>query len=154
MRRLRSRGDGGAAAVEFALVSVLLLTLLFGIIQYAFYFFQSQGASATARETARLAAVGVDDCTAFETAALGRADANGTDLADDSPPTPDVTLEFRDKATDAPVSEVNIGDLANVTVTWEPANFGFPFVPFLDGDMVEEAETRVESVGDDTVTSC
>jgi Flp pilus assembly protein TadG len=54
--------ERGAAAVGFALVSILPLTLLFGIIQYA-YFFQSQGACATTRAAARLAAVG---CRAVE----------------------------------------------------------------------------------------
>jgi hypothetical protein len=32
------RAESGAAAVEFALVSVLLFTLMFGIIQYGLYF--------------------------------------------------------------------------------------------------------------------
>ena len=43
--RVPARGsDDGAAAVEFALVSVLLFTLFFGIIQYGYFFLQSSGA--------------------------------------------------------------------------------------------------------------
>jgi hypothetical protein len=148
--------DTGAAAVEFALVSVLLLTLLFGIIQYAYFFFQSQGASATARETARLAAVGVSSCQNFEEAAIGRASANGTDLADDSYPTSDVSLTVRDPAdsADRTVATAAVGDLAIVRVRWVPQKFGFPFVPFLSGDRVEVAQTRIERLDSPAVVSC
>jgi Flp pilus assembly protein TadG len=57
MRGIR-RDDDGAAAVEFALVSVLLFLLLFGIIEFGIGFFTQQGAAAAAREAARRAAVG------------------------------------------------------------------------------------------------
>src|SRR5215467_7444086 len=69
--------DRGAAAVEFALVSVLLFTLLFGIIQYGFLFFQYQAAAATAHEGARLAALGINDCSDFGRAVQDRGTANG-----------------------------------------------------------------------------
>src|SRR5437868_13503743 len=50
----RRRGDRGASAVEFALVSPLLFTLLFGIIDYGLYFADAlsvqQGVSDAARE--------------------------------------------------------------------------------------------------------
>ena len=52
------RQDDGAAAVEFALVSILLFLLLFGIIEFGIGFFTQQGAAAAAREAARRAAVG------------------------------------------------------------------------------------------------
>jgi Flp pilus assembly protein TadG len=146
--------DSGAAAVEFALVSVLLLTLLFGIIQYAYYFFQSQGASSTAREAARLAAVGVSSCNTFEAAVLGRASGNGTDIADKTPPSADISLAMRNPTTGDPVGTTNVGDVATVSITWVPQKFGFPFVPFLNGSVTSEAETRVESVTAASVTSC
>ena len=50
--------DEGAAAVEFALVSLLLFLLLFGLIEFGIGFFTQQGAAAAAREAARRAAVG------------------------------------------------------------------------------------------------
>lgn len=142
----RQDAEAGAAAVEFALVSALLFTLLFGIIQYSYFFFQSQGASATTREASRLAAVGVNSCTAFEAAVVQRADANGTDIADTSPPSSDIDLEIT-KGTGNTAANPEPGDRAVVRVTWVPQRFGFPFVPFLTNNQDSEAETRVESTG-------
>lgn len=47
------RGDDGAAAVEFALVSTILFPLLFGIIQYGLYFNDSLNARQGVRQAAR-----------------------------------------------------------------------------------------------------
>lgn len=146
MSLARLRRDDGAAAVEFALISVLLLTLIFGIIQYSYYFYQSQGASATARDAARLAAVGVSDCTTFKNSVVSRAADNGLTIAATG-----VTLSFKDPATAAAAS-ATIGSTALVTVAFTPTRFGFPFVPFITSDDVKQAETRVESVGTVTTT--
>src|SRR3954447_5442273 len=62
----RTRSDRGAAAVEFALVLVPLLVVLFGSIQYGLYFWAYQGGSDISRSAARLAAVGKPaDCATF-----------------------------------------------------------------------------------------
>jgi len=54
----RQRGaDRGAAAVEFALVTPLLLVMLFGIIDYGIWFADSISARQTVRNVARLGAV-------------------------------------------------------------------------------------------------
>lgn len=53
MRPRRSRGDEGAAAVEFALVTPLLFLLMFGILQYGLYFFDTLGTRNGVREAAR-----------------------------------------------------------------------------------------------------
>ena len=45
---VRSRSEDGASAVEFALVMVPLLTLVFGILQYGLYFWSMQGGADTA----------------------------------------------------------------------------------------------------------
>ncbi|TNM41115.1 pilus assembly protein [Nocardioides albidus] len=55
--RVRDAGDRGAAAVEFALVSVVLIPLLFGILQYGLYFNASLNADQGVREAARMAVV-------------------------------------------------------------------------------------------------
>ena len=57
----RRRSDTGAAAVEFALVALILFALIFGIISFGFALFNQQGAVQAAREAARKASVGVSD---------------------------------------------------------------------------------------------
>ena len=58
MRRTnRVRGEDGAAAVEFALVSTILFMLLFGILEFGQFYSQYQAFQGAAREGARVAAV-------------------------------------------------------------------------------------------------
>ena len=59
MRR-RKRGEQGAAAVEFALVAIVFLTLICGVIQASLFFWAYDVASHAAREGARRYAV--DPC--------------------------------------------------------------------------------------------
>jgi Flp pilus assembly protein TadG len=54
MRRLR--GDRGSAVVEFSLISVLLLMLLFAVLQIAALFYVRSVAAAAAADGARYAA--------------------------------------------------------------------------------------------------
>jgi Flp pilus assembly protein TadG len=56
-RTSRRRHDGGAAAVEFALVSGVLFLVLFGIIQYGLFFNDSLNTRQGVREAARHAVV-------------------------------------------------------------------------------------------------
>jgi Flp pilus assembly protein TadG len=56
-RRQRSRQDRGASAVEFALVLPLLVTILFGVIDFGYFFGQFNEVRHAAREGARMAAV-------------------------------------------------------------------------------------------------
>jgi Flp pilus assembly protein TadG len=58
---MRSTGQHGAAAVEFALLLPLLVALLFGFIQFGLVFNDRIQATNAAREAARLAVVGIDD---------------------------------------------------------------------------------------------
>jgi hypothetical protein len=57
MKRLRrasqGRGDGGATAVEFALVAPILFLLVFGIIEYGLWFSDSLSSRQGVREAAR-----------------------------------------------------------------------------------------------------
>lgn len=71
-RRLK-RQDDGAQAVEFALLTPVLLVLITGIIAFGMILWALIAAYHGAREGARLAAVGVDDCAAWVTEVKGRA---------------------------------------------------------------------------------
>lgn len=55
LRRLRA-DDAGAAVVDFALLSVLLVMLLLGVLQTAVYFYARNVAAAAAADAARYAA--------------------------------------------------------------------------------------------------
>src|SRR4051795_9896208 len=57
-RRRARRDEGGAAAVEFALIMLPLLYLVFGLIQYGWYFYAMQSRSSAVGDAARRIAVG------------------------------------------------------------------------------------------------
>lgn len=59
-RGTRARRSDGAAAVEFAMVFPIFIALVMGIIQYGWYFYAANSATAAAREGARRIVVG--DC--------------------------------------------------------------------------------------------
>jgi Flp pilus assembly protein TadG len=148
------RPDDGAAAVEFALVSILLFLLLFGIIEFGIGFFTQQGAAAAAREAARRAIVGsVKTCntgtgntdllaiikraggsasTFFDTPSLTTIDTNGNGVVGD------------------------VGDDVKVTVKY---HVGLPFisalvpgVPSNLANLTQTGTARIESQG--SVTTC
>jgi Flp pilus assembly protein TadG len=57
----RPRGDDGAAVVDFAMISVLLVFLLMAVLQVAVYFYARTVVAASAAEAARYAAAkGID----------------------------------------------------------------------------------------------
>jgi Flp pilus assembly protein TadG len=70
-RASRRRAEGGAAAVELALVAPLLLVLVFGVISYGYMLSFRQALSQAAAEGARAAAVSpYPDASAKEQSAL------------------------------------------------------------------------------------
>lgn len=75
--------DRGAAAVDFVLISVLLVLLLFGVLQVAVYFYARTVVSSAAADAARYAAnAGVDPQAGTERARLLIADGlNASDAA-------------------------------------------------------------------------
>lgn len=139
MSSRRAAGEGGAAAVEFALVSIPLLVLLFGMVQYGFYFWAMQGGSDIARSAARMAAVGRP-----ETCAEFRADVAAQ--VDDMVGSGDSAVIERLYTRQEP-SKVSIGDTVTVFVRFKSPDMHFPFLPFVnDGLVTAEAESRVDFV--------
>jgi Flp pilus assembly protein TadG len=67
-RARRGRGDDGAALVEFALIAVLLATLVFGIINFGFLLSFKQDMTRAAAEGARAGAVAPDPLNAVAAA--------------------------------------------------------------------------------------
>ena len=144
--RLR-QPEGGAAAVEFALVSLLLFTVLFGILQYGIGFFEQQAASSTVREAARLAAVGIDDCPTFVAGVKTAAQANGLSMNSNT------TVH----ATFNPSGSLQPGGTVTVTMTFTPTRVGLAWIPYPSGDsfgnLGTQAQARVEQLGS-VKTSC
>ena len=148
---MRARNDDGAAAVEFAIVSVLLFTMLFGIIQYGYAFFQIQAAQSVAREAARLASVGISECTdggdpraesppvSFVGSVLAR--ANGAGLGNAR--VTGVSVVWGDGSGRTTAVR---GGTALVTVRYAPTRLDI--VPFPSGDFTAVAQARVEDLGD------
>jgi Flp pilus assembly protein TadG len=146
----RARDERGAAAVEFAFVMTPLLMIVFGIIQYAFYFWAMQGGADVARQAARLGAVGNPAaCTAFKDGVRASLGAVAT-----SPSTATVTRTYG-KGPGNSAATVEIGDNVTVTVRFKSADFHLPFVPFIDDGWVDNtAKARVDYVPESTIGAC
>jgi Flp pilus assembly protein TadG len=61
-KRRAQRDEGGAAAVEFALIMIPFFVLIFGLVEYGYYFYVAQNTSGAASTLARKMEVG--DCWA------------------------------------------------------------------------------------------
>lgn len=139
LARIRMHGwrrhDAGAAAVEFALVVPILVALVFGIMQYGWYFYVANNTSSTAREAARRVVVG--DCwgASFETF-----------VKNQSPTTTSAVYT----PTDLAPAAVKVGDAVTVTVKANGAIINF--FPMPNGGVVTRSFTaRLE---DKTAGSC
>ena len=147
--RRRASGDDGAAAVEFALVSVLLLLLLFGIIGFGLALYRQQAASHAAREGARLAAVGIGTgrplttCTAF---------ADEVESRGEGAVVTEVTLDVTEASGNA---SLGIGDTVTVSVTHTvDLSIVGALLPGIPSTvtLTQTGKSRVEVLG--SVTSC
>jgi Flp pilus assembly protein TadG len=138
-RRRRPQGDErGASAVEFALILPVLLLLVFGIIQYGYYFFAAQNGSSVAREAVRKVAVGdCPDDTVLKSFVETRLSG----------------LSYEDLAVSRSYTPANtIGSRVTVTVSFETLDMNIPFVPIPgEGKVVREVDARVEDL---TPESC
>jgi Flp pilus assembly protein TadG len=140
------RDQSGVVAVEFALILVPFLVLVFGLIQYGLYFFAAQTGSHAANTAVRELSVG--HCTdsgellALVEKQLGASDVDGTATVSTAYFNPD----------GAPVAEpqlenVTVGGQVRLTVTFESMDLNFPLLPFIDnGKVTRTVDARVEYV--------
>jgi Flp pilus assembly protein TadG len=133
------RNQRGAAAVEFALLAPIVLLIVFAIIQYGLYFWADQGGSDASRDAARLAAVGKPtDCAAFTADVTAPIDKMGSNFA--------ISRVYTDSDSDG---QIEVGDTATVTVTFDSIDLHIPFLPFIsNGRVSSTAKARVEFVND------
>jgi Flp pilus assembly protein TadG len=142
--RLRRRSDQrGATTVEFALILLPLCYLLFGLIQYGWYFYAMQSGSSAVGDAARRVAVGncqtVSQVQTLLKSHLGAAttasSANGI--------TTTVTYTKADGSSTAAPGE--IGGSVTITATFPTMDLHFPFVPVPDsGNVTRTNVARIE----------
>lgn len=128
MRPVR-RPERGASAVEFALVVPILLLLVFGIIQYGWYFYVAETASGAASNVARRLAVG--DCwTGDEAKVMAQAQS------------PKVTNLIKSPTS---LSGATVGTTQVTVVVTADAMLAVPFVPVPDeGIITRTVKVRLE----------
>ena len=138
------RDDRGATAVEFALVMLPLIYLLFGIIQYGFYFYAMQTGNAAVSTAVRRLSVG--DCA--DPAQLRSFLGGRLGLASTLPASAlGVTTVYlaANGATMAAPGEV--GGSVSVKVSFHAVDMHFPFVPLPNGgEVTRQAFARVEDL--------
>jgi len=105
--------DEGAAAVEFAIVALLLFTLLFGIIQFGWLFYQWNEITHAAREGARWGALEYDIPT-IRTKTIASAPGMGLEAGD-------ITVLVDGVAKDPTIADV--GKPVSVTVVHDAPVF-------------------------------
>lgn len=143
------REEGGAAAVEFALVLIPFLIVVFGLIQYGFYFFAAQAGSSAANSALRQLAVGNCQDSAklasyVNSRIQGSAEGNAT-----------ITATYYDttgtQVTNAPVAQnVPVGGTVKLSIVFKPINLKLPLVPFINNAEVNRVvQARVEDTTDE-----
>jgi len=126
-------GERGAAAVEFALVSVLLITIMLAILQFAVVFWSLTVAEHASREGAR--AYATDPCAshvALVTDRVGPASGGGLAIS----------------RTFSGATPPQAGDQVTVSVRFDVHRVDGGFLPFVPASVHQVATARVEDVED------
>lgn len=136
----RRRDDTGAAAVEFGLIAVVMLTLVIGIIQFSLYFWAYQVGGHAAREGARRYAV--DPCNvSAQNDVITRSRVGSAATG-----TVGVTHTFGKGPLNVGGAR-ETGDQVTVTVTYSAPDVGGGLIPGLP--LINKSATaRVEDVQD------
>jgi Flp pilus assembly protein TadG len=144
VRKIRARSERGAAAVEFALIMLPLLYLVFGVIQYGLYFYGMQaGTSAVGEATRRLT---VGSCQSTGELKQFLADRLGA-ASNDTATTLNPVVTYKTAAsppvdTGAPGL---VGGSVTLKLTFQTIDLNFPFIPVPnDGKVTREIFGRVE----------
>ncbi len=128
------RDDRGAAAVEFGLVAILLVTMMVAIIQFSVWFWSFQVAEHAAREGARRYAV--DPCNSAGNDALIRSRVGGA-----------ASGAVAVSGAFSGGSPPNAGDDVTVTVSFSVHQIGGGLIP-TPAVITQRATSRVEDVED------
>lgn len=142
---VKAGDERGAAAVEFALVSVVLFPLMFGTIGFGWTFWEINAAQNTARQAAREASLGVGDDFTRTVACLSAANSGSAARP--------VTLEVAfstDPAGLVPLGAQDAHGYVHVALTYRSALGDLVPGPLTDagGRFVVHATDRIEQLGE------
>lgn len=152
-RRLREgRRESGASAVEFALLLPLLTALLFGMLQYGFYFWSKSSATSAAREGARRSSVGeYASCGSNPTTSSAPQPATSFrrfvyDQAGGAVPKQNwtITRSFTKATGNTDLTHGQAGDVMRITLTFKAFDVGL--IPLPGRTLTKTITSRVESV--------
>jgi len=152
MKRFRRRRDQhGAAAVEFALVLIPMLYLIFGLIQYGWYFYAMQSGSSAVGDAARRLAVGNCQTVAQVQTLLKSHLGAATTASSASQIATTVSYTTANGSPSGPPSDptnpTQIGGSVTVTATFPTLNMHFPFIPVPgSGDITRTNVARIEDL--------
>ncbi|GAB3263021.1 TadE/TadG family type IV pilus assembly protein [Kineosporia babensis] len=141
--------DGGAVAVEFALVLPLLMLFLFGVIQYGYGLFQLQSFGAALTEVSRGASTGIGDCTDFDRLLGTAVSQNGISPAEVT----DAKLEWLGSDGQVTSAPQRVLGQVRITATYRPFDLGIPLVPFPD-TITRSSTTAVQGVLSSGLAGC
>jgi Flp pilus assembly protein TadG len=141
------RSQHGAAAVEFALIAPIFILLVFGLIQYGWYFYAMQSGTSAVGEATRRMAVG--DCQTpaevqhFVRDRLGQA----TTATSDSAITVVTKTYTKADGTTGMAYPGEIGGTVTLSVTFPTFNLNLPIISAPNGgDVTRSATARIEDV--------
>ena len=150
-RRLRTRRDEhGAAAVEFALVLLPMLYLVFGLIQYGWYFYAMQSGSSAVGDAARRVAVGNCQTTADVQTLLKTNLGAATTASSAGAISTTVTYTNTDGSADS--APGHLGGTVTISATFPTLNMHFPLIPVPNGGSI--TRTTVARIEDTTAGQC
>lgn len=142
------RDEQGATAVEFALILIPLLVVLFGLVQYGLYFYSAQTGSNTANSAVRQLAVG--NCQNSSTLATFVNDQLGAAKTANATITRVYTNPDGSTPTAPEPANVGIGGTVKLTISFPTLNIHFPFLPFLsDSKVTRVVQARIEDTTDE-----
>lgn len=152
-RRLRNRRDqDGAAAVEFALVLIPMLYLIFGLIQYGFYFYSMQSGSAAVNHALRRIAVG-NCATTTQAQSLIWSDLGSATTASSSTGVTTTVTYMSADGSSSVAAPGQIGGSVTLTATFPVLNLHFPFIPVpSSGTVTSTNVARIENVNSSSGT--
>jgi Flp pilus assembly protein TadG len=152
-RRRDRRGERGASAVEFALVLIPMLVLIFGLIQYGWYFYAMQSGSSAVGDAARRIAVGNCQTTSQVQTVIYNHLGAATTASSSSGITATITYVKADGSGPA-AAPGEIGGAVTVTASFPTLDMHFPFIPVPNGGNVTRTNVaRIEDL-DSTQGTC